>query len=187
MLPALGLGAEKPAPDIMKAPPRSRSDRLLNWPLLARAYLFLGLMQAAAAMCAYWFVLRTGGWHFGEQLATRDPLYLQATTACLSAIVVMQIANVFLCRSDRRSAFASGLFGNKLILTGIAAEITLIALIDSTPWGNALFGTAPIAPTVWLFIIPFALGMLALEELRKWLVRARSSRTSNFGARGRRS
>ena len=37
MLPALGLGAEKPAPDIMKAPPRSRADRLLNWPLLARA------------------------------------------------------------------------------------------------------------------------------------------------------
>jgi sodium/potassium-transporting ATPase subunit alpha len=26
MLPALGLGAEKPAPDIMKAPPRSRAD-----------------------------------------------------------------------------------------------------------------------------------------------------------------
>ncbi len=56
MLPALGLGAEKPAPDIMKAPPRARTDRLLNWPLLARAYLFLGLMQATAAMSAYWFV-----------------------------------------------------------------------------------------------------------------------------------
>jgi len=24
---------------------------------------------------------------------------------------------------------------------------------------------------VWLFVIPFAVGMLALEELRKWLVR----------------
>ena len=172
MLPALGLGAEKPAPDIMKAPPRSRADRLLNWPLLARAYLFLGLMQAAAAMSAYWFLLRHGGWHFGEQLAAHDPLYLQATTACLSAIVVMQIANVFLCRSDRRSAFAFGLFSNKLILAGIAAEIALILLIDYTPWGNALFGTAPIPLAVWLFIIPFALAMLALEELRKWFVRS---------------
>jgi magnesium-transporting ATPase (P-type) len=176
MLPALGLGAEKPAPDIMKAPPRSRADRLLNWPLLARAYLFLGLMQAAAAMSAYWFVLRHGGWHFGEQLAAHDPLYLQATTACLSAIIVMQIANVFLCRSDRRSAFAFGLFSNKLIVAGIAAEIALILLIDYTPWGNALFGTAPIPLAVWLFIIPFAFGMLALEELRKWFVRARPIR-----------
>jgi magnesium-transporting ATPase (P-type) len=173
MLPALGLGAEKPAPDIMNAPPRPRSDRLLNWPLIVRAYLFLGVMQAVAAMSAYWFVLNWGGWRFGEKLALHDPLYLQATTACLSAIVVMQIANVFLCRSDRRSAFTSGLFSNKLILVGVAAEITLIVLIDYTPWGNALFGTAPIPAAVWLFIIPFALGMLALEELRKWFVRSR--------------
>ncbi len=85
----------------------------------------------------------------------------------------MQIANVFLCRSDRRSAFAFGFFSNKLILAGIAAEIVLIALIDYTPWGNALFGTASIPFAVWLFILPFALAMLALEELRKWLVRSR--------------
>ena len=85
----------------------------------------------------------------------------------------MQIANVFLCRSDRRSAFTSGLFSNKLILPGIATEITLIALIDYTPWGNALFGTAPIPPAVWLFIVPFAVAMLALEEARKCFVRLR--------------
>jgi sodium/potassium-transporting ATPase subunit alpha len=178
MLPALGLGAEKPAPNIMKAPPRTRSERLLNWPLLVRAYLFLGLMQAAAAMSAYWFVLRQGGWHLGQKLAAHDPLYLQATTACLSAIVVMQIGNVFLCRSERESLFARGLFSNRLILVGIAAEIALIGLIDYTPWGNDLFGTAPISATVWLFTIPFALGMLVLEELRKWLVRVYTIRPS---------
>ncbi|MES1204334.1 MAG: cation-transporting P-type ATPase [Pseudomonadota bacterium] len=173
MVPALGLGAEKPAPHIMSAPPRQRSERLLNGSVLARAYLFLGLMQAAAALSAYWFVLRHGGWHFGETLAARDPLYLQATTACLSAIVVMQIGNVFLCRSERASLLARGLFSNRLILAGIAAEIVFIGLIDYTPWGNALFGTAPLPAAVWLFIVPFAVGMLALEELRKWLVRSR--------------
>ena len=179
MLPALGLGAEKPAPDIMKVPPRSRADRLLNWPLLARAYLFLGPMQAAAAMSAYWFVLRNGGWNFGEKLAAHDPLYLQATTACLSAIIVMQIANVFLCRSEREPLLARSLTSNRLILAGIATEILLIALIVYTPWGNALFGTASIELVVWLFIIPFALAMVALEELRKWLVRARSKTPYN--------
>ena len=35
---------------------------------------------------------------------------------------------------------------------------------------------APIALVVWLFIIPFALSMLALEELRKWLLRSRPKR-----------
>lgn len=171
MLPALGLGAEKPQPDIMKEPPRARTDRLLNWPLLTRAYLFLGLMQATAAMCAYGFVLHSGGWRYGEKLAAQDPLYLQATTACLSAIIIMQVANVFLCRSERKSIFAQGLFSNRLILSGIALEIILILLIDYTPWGNDLFGTAPIAAQVWLFIIPFALGMTALEETRKAILR----------------
>ena len=135
--------------------------------LLARAYLFLGLMQATAAMSAYWFVLRSGGWHFGEALAPHDLLYLQATIACLSAIVAMQIANVFLCRSERQSLFARGIFSNKLILVGITTEILLIALIDYTPWGHALFGTAPIPLAVWLFILPFALGMLALVSTCK--------------------
>jgi magnesium-transporting ATPase (P-type) len=91
----------------------------------------------------------------------------------------MQIGNVFLCRSERESLLARGLFSNKLILVGIAAEIAFIALIDYTPWGNALFGTAPMPAVVWLFIVPFAIGMLALEELRKWLVRRGRSRPAN--------
>ena len=129
-------------------------------------------MQAVAAMSAYWYVLDRGGWRFGEQLAAHDPLYLQATTACLGAIVAMQIANVFLCRSARRSAFSFSVFSNKLILVGIAAEIAVITLISYTPWGNSLFGTAPLPAEVWLFILPFPLAMLALEELRKWFMRA---------------
>lgn len=169
MLPALGLGAEKPEPGVMHKPPRVRSERLLNWPLLLRSYLFLGLLEAAAAMAAFFFVLNAGGWLYGELLRPGDLLYLQATTACLSAIIVMQVANVFLCRSERGSAFSFGFFSNRLILAGIAAEIALILLIDYTPIGNRLFATAPIAAEVWLLCIPFALGMVALEEFRKRL------------------
>jgi len=171
LVPALALGAERPDPGTMKLPPRSRHERLLNGALVARAYGFLGLIQAVTGMAAYFFVLRGGGWHYGELLAPRDPLYLQATTAFLSAIVVTQIANVFICRSALGSVFCTGLLTNKLILVGIAMEITLILLIDYTPWGNAVFGTAPLALAVWFFIIPFAFLLLALEELRKWLVR----------------
>ena len=50
MLPALALGAESPFPEIMDLPPRPRTERLLNWPLLFRAYLFLGVLEAAIAM-----------------------------------------------------------------------------------------------------------------------------------------
>jgi sodium/potassium-transporting ATPase subunit alpha len=174
-LTALGLGVEAPAPRVMQRPPRPRGEGLMNWPLARRAYLFLGLIEAAGAMAAFFFVLRTGGWKYGQPLASGDPLYLQATTACLSAIILMQIVNVFLCRSASRSVFSTGLFGNPLILWGVALELALVLLINYTPLGNLLVGTSPLAEPVWLFILPFAAAMLVLEELRKWLARARPS------------
>jgi sodium/potassium-transporting ATPase subunit alpha len=69
--------------------------------------------------------------------------------------------------------FSTGLLGNRLIILGAISEITILLLISYTPWGNSLLGTAPVGEKVWGVILPFALGMLLLEELRKWLVRRR--------------
>jgi magnesium-transporting ATPase (P-type) len=171
LMPALALGAEPPAPDTMRQPPRRRDERLLTWGLLARAYLWLGVLEATAAMAAFFFVLRMGGWRFGETLAPDAPLYLLATTACLAAIVVTQVVNVFLCRHDRRSAFGFTAASNPLLLWGIAMEIALILAIVYTPAGQALFGTAPLPAEVWLFLLPLAAPMLVLEEARKALTR----------------
>jgi calcium-translocating P-type ATPase len=172
-VPALALGAERPDAQVMQKPPRSQKERLLNWPLLSRAYLFLGVMEAVAAMAAFFFVLHGGGWRYGQELAWDDPLYRAATTACLSAIIVMQVVNLFLCRSERDSAFAFGLFSNRLLVWGIIVELALILWIDYSGWGQRLFNTAPIGLDVWLFVLPFAAGMLVLEEARKWWLRAR--------------
>jgi sodium/potassium-transporting ATPase subunit alpha len=125
---------------------------------------------------------REGGNLQGFRRSSRA-LVLSAPTAFLSAIVVTQIANVFICRSARESVFRMGLLTNKLILAGIAVEIALILLIDYTPWGSAVFGTAPISLAVWLFIVPFAFGMLALEELRKWFARSRRDSAVSSAAR----
>jgi sodium/potassium-transporting ATPase subunit alpha len=174
MLPALALGAENPDPAVMRRPPRPRGERLLNWGLLLRAYLFLGPLEAIAAMAAFFFVLHGGGWQYGDVLGSRDSLYLQATTACLSAIIAMQVVNVFLCRHPVMSVFSRGLSRNRLIGYGIVFELVLLMLIAYTPWGNALFGTAALDADVWLFIIAFMPGMLLVEELRKAILRRMS-------------
>jgi calcium-translocating P-type ATPase len=170
-LTALGLGVEAPDPLVMRRPPRSHGDRLFSASLALRAYLFLGVIEAIAAMATFFLVLSGAGWAYGQALAPSHPLYLQATTACLSAVIVMQIVNVFLCRSATRSIWSIGLVGNPLILWGVVLEVGLIGLIDYTAWGNVIFGTAPISGRVWLFVMPFAVALLVLEELRKWLVR----------------
>ena len=159
MLPALGLGAEKPEAAVMARPPRRRDQRVLTPALLTRAYLFLGGLEAIAAMAAFFFVLPRAG-------------YVPATTACLGAIVVMQIVNVHLCRSDHESVAVSARRWNGLMAAGIAVEIALMLVIAYTPIGNAAFGAAPIDRQAWLYMIPFAAAMLAAEETRKWVVRA---------------
>ncbi|HSM98104.1 MAG TPA: cation-transporting P-type ATPase, partial [Gallionella sp.] len=174
MLPALALGAERPDPGIMRRPPRSRSERLLNRGTLLRAYLFLGPLEAVAGMAAFFFVLHGGAWQYGNMLDHQDKLYLQATTACLSAIIAMQVVNVLLCRHPMMSVFSRGYRRNPLIWYGILFELVLLMLIACTPWGNALFGTAPPDSETWLFIMAFMPGMLLLEELRKAVLRRMS-------------
>jgi len=177
MVPALGLGAEPPEPEVMRKPPRRRSERLLSSAVLLRAYAFLGVIEALAAMAAYFFVLYLGQWQWGTMLAAGDQLYRQATTACLTAIVATQIANVFACRSDQESAFRTGFFGNHLILWGIATEVVAIALINHTALGNIIFGTQPFRAEVWLLILPCALALVLLEEGRKFIHRRRTKKS----------
>jgi magnesium-transporting ATPase (P-type) len=183
MIPALGLGAESPDAQVMGRPPRSRKERLLTPGLLARAYLFLGVLEAAAAMAGFLFVLVAAGWHLGQALPASGVLYRQATTACLTAIVMMQVVNVYLCRSRRTSILSGPLFDNPLITAGIVAELALILVIDYAAAGNALFGTAPIGYEAWLAVLPFAAAMLILEEARKAVVRWRERPATLVGRR----
>ena len=170
-LAALGLGVERPHPDVMHRPPRPPGERLMNPALAWRAYAFLGLIEGGSALAVFFGVLHGAGWQYGQVLGTADPLYLRATTATLCAIVVMQIVNVFLCRDVTRSVWQTGLRGNALILWGVLTEVALLGLINFAPPVQALLGTAPLDASIWLTMLPLAVGMLVLEEARKALMR----------------
>ena len=132
------------------------------------AFFVLAALQSLPRFVSGPAILHAHDWH-----TALAPLYLRATAACLTAIVVMQVANLFACRSPRESAFRTGLFANPLIGVGIAAELAAVLLIDYTAAGNAAFGTAPPPGTAWLVAASFAAAMLAAEELRKWVARRR--------------
>lgn len=169
MFPALALGAEKPSKELMKKPPRSPDERLLNFKILSRSYLFLGPIEAFAGLFGFFYVLKLGGWHWGEMLTPNNVLYIQATTACLGAIIITQIGNVFACRSFKESIIKLGFLTNKLILLGILMEIAISVFIIYHPWGNKVFGTAPLDPKLWLILLPFGIILLIAEEIRKFL------------------
>jgi sodium/potassium-transporting ATPase subunit alpha len=168
MVPALGLGAEPPDAGVMLRSPRAKGDRVIDYGLLGRAYLLLGAVESVAAMTAYGLVLKAGGWHWGQLLTASDPLYLRATTACLSAIVITQAANVFACRSETRDV-AAGTLPNRLLMAGVVIELVLIAGIDYTPWGHRVFGTAAIGWVPWVVALLFAAVLLVVDRLWKRL------------------
>ena len=178
MLPALALGAEKPTPGVMKQPPRQLKERLLDVPLIVRSYLFLGPIEAIACMFGFFWVLYNGGWVWGTMFPPTNVLYLQATTACLTAIIITQIGNVFACRSSKESVFRLGMFTNKLIFGGIAFEILLQLFIVYHPFGNKIFSTHPISLNTWLILLPFALLLFSAEEVRKFIAQKLPKRTS---------
>ena len=86
---------------------------------------------------------------------------------------MMQVVNVLLCRSRRKSLLAEPLFRNRLLWAGIAAEVVLILLIAYAAPFKAIFGTAPIGVDVWLLILPCAMAMIVFEEGRKAVARWR--------------
>ena len=171
ILPALGLGAEKPETDVMKKPPRKQNERLLTRNLLGMSYGIVGMIQAAAGFFSYFVVLYSNGWQWGQELSVADPVYRTAITAFFASIIICQIADVIICRTRRQSLLTVGFFTNKLVLVGIATELGLLMLISYVPAFNTFFGTAPLEVWHLMLSVPFAIAILLGDELRRYFVR----------------
>lgn len=171
LVPALGLGSEKPEADVMVKKPRSKSERLLTGNLLFMSYGIVGVVQAAAGFATYFFILYSGGWTWGQSLAGTDLLYMRATTGFFASIIIAQVADVLICRTRRQSIFKVGIGTNKLIWFGIFTELALMAFIVFSPFANKFLGTAPLTLTELSIAIPFALLIFFGDELRKVFIR----------------
>lgn len=122
MVPALGLGVESPEEGVMDKPPRRLLGRLLNRQLLLKAFVWYRLIEAALAMGAfllnYW--VNQGNLN---HLASSGPLYREATTMTLGAIIFTQIGMVMNSRKGRGSIFQVKHFTNRIISLGIVQKL----------------------------------------------------------------
>jgi sodium/potassium-transporting ATPase subunit alpha len=170
-IPALALGMETPEVNIMNNPPRALGKGLIDRSVLFRGYIFMGLISTIGVLFAYFYVLYNGGWKWGIVLPIDNLLTREATTATFLGIVILQVGTVFACRSFKDSIFSLGFLSNRLLVIGVVFELLLSAIIIYSPIGNRIFGTAPINLNIWLILIPFSIGLLLAEELRKVYIR----------------
>lgn len=170
MLPALGLGAELPEKGVMEKPPRSQKVGFLDRPLFVKAFLYYGMLEAGISLGAYFYVNYLNGWP-SVPLASEGAVYMAATTMSLASIVFCQIGIVMNARTEKESIFTVGVFSNKKILLGIFAEIVILILIIYVPFLQKVFGTSTIGIKEWIFLISIPAPLIAIEELRKLLIR----------------
>jgi magnesium-transporting ATPase (P-type) len=171
IVPAMGLGVERPESGIMKVPPRSQKESLLNRPLIVKAFCWYGLLEASFGTVAYFFLNHLYGWP-ENPLASSGMVYQMATAMTFAAIVMAQVGAVFNCRTDRISVFKVGLFSNKLVLIGIGVEFALLGLLVyiPIPFLHDLFNTAPLGWREWMLLMVIPFIMLLLDEIRKWVL-----------------
>jgi magnesium-transporting ATPase (P-type) len=182
IFPALALGAEKPEPDIMELPPRPKKKGVIDKTVLFRGYIVLGLLSTIATLGAYYLMLFQGGWKPGMQLEPNDttftnPLHLKAITVLFVGIIVMQVANVFNCRSEKYSAFRIGFFSNKRIFWSIAISLAFTCVLIYVPFFQKIFNTTGLGWTDWAILVVFMIIIFFLEELRKKIWKTASPRS----------
>lgn len=179
MLPALGLGTEKPEKGIMDMPPRSQKEPLLSKKVMWKAFLWYGILGSATSAFSYFFVNMQNGWPGRALAGGTDPIYIKATTMALAAIVFSQIGAVFNCRTEKQSIFKVGMFANRQVNIGIIFEIALIAFLIYAPIMQTVFHTAPIDWKDWILLCIWPPLILGIEEIRKAIVRRKDNSNQN--------
>jgi len=170
-VPALALGVGPPEADVMNRPPRDRNERLLNFGVIFRGYIFLGIIEAALVMSGFFWILFSSGWTWGQQLSFTDPVYLKATSMVFAGIVLAQMGNLLGCQTSRTSVFEVGVFKNKWIIRGIAFSVAVLLAIIYLPPLQGIFGTTALGLNEWLYLITFVPIMFLADEVRKYFVR----------------
>lgn len=166
MLPALGLGSEKPEPGIMNKAPRNPKDHLMSKNVLWRAFGWYGMIGAAVSIGGYFWINHLHGWP-DVSLAAAGPVYAEATTMTLAAIIFSQIASVMNSRSQKASVFKLGVLSNHKINFGILVEILILLMLMYVAPLREVFGTTTLQWQAWLYLIVLPIPIVLIENLRK--------------------
>jgi sodium/potassium-transporting ATPase subunit alpha len=190
MIPAISLAYETAESDIMSRKPRnSETDKLVTSRLISFSYLQIGVIQALAGFFTYFVVMGNFGfpptillnkafdWGQTNVLVNgyseidRDEALRSAQTAFFVSIVVVQWADLMICKTRKLSILQQGMM-NKMLNFGLFSETFLAAVLCYVPVCNVLFGTRPISLLHWLPGVPFSILIFCYDESRKFLIRA---------------
>ncbi|KAM6217233.1 sodium/potassium-transporting ATPase subunit alpha-4-like [Rhynchocyon petersi] len=197
MVPAISLAYETAESDIMKRAPRNpKTDNLVNHRLISMAYGQIGMIQALAGFFTYFVVLAENGfkpldllgirlsWEdqylndledsYGQQWTYEQRKVVEFTchTAFFVSIVVVQWADLIICKTRRNSVFQQGM-KNKVLIFGIVEETSLAVFLSYCPGLDKALRMYPLKVTWWACAMPYSLLIFIYDEIRKFIIRQR--------------
>merc|ERR1719167_1099329 len=195
MVPAISMAYELAEADIMKRPPRNPfTDKLVNERLISMAYGQIGMIQASAGFFAYFVIMcENGFWpsklmglrrswdsravndledSFGQEWTYADRKNLEYTchTAFFVAIVIVQWADLIICKTRKLSVFQQGV-KNHFMNFGLIFETAIACFLCYTPGMDKGLRMSPLKFSWWLPAIPFSILIFCYDETRKFLLR----------------
>uniref|UniRef100_G3W5F1 Sodium/potassium-transporting ATPase subunit alpha n=1 Tax=Sarcophilus harrisii TaxID=9305 RepID=G3W5F1_SARHA len=195
MVPAISLAYEAAESDIMKRQPRNpRTDKLVNERLISMAYGQIGMIQALGGFFAYFVILAENGFlpsnlvgirlnwddrtvndledSYGQQWTYEQRKSVEFTchTAFFVSIVVVQWADLIICKTRRNSVFQQGM-KNKILIFGLFEETALAAFLSYCPGMDVALRMYPLKPSWWFCAFPYSFLIFVYDEIRKLILR----------------
>uniref|UniRef100_A0A671TJC2 Sodium/potassium-transporting ATPase subunit alpha n=1 Tax=Sparus aurata TaxID=8175 RepID=A0A671TJC2_SPAAU len=195
MVPAISLAYEAAESDIMKRQPRNPlRDKLVNERLISIAYGQIGMIQALGGFFAYFVIMAENGFlpsvlvgirlnwddrstndledSYGQQWTYEQRKIVEFTchTAFFVSIVVVQWADVIICKTRRNSVFQQGM-RNKILIFGLFEETALAAFLSYCPGMDVALRMYPLKPSWWFCAFPYSFLIFVYDEIRKVILR----------------
>ena len=109
---------------------------------------------------------------YGQEWTYADRKILEYTchTAFFVSIVVVQWADLIICKTRKNSVFQQGM-KNHFMNFGLCFETCLAAILSYTPGMDKGLRMYPLKINWWLPAIPFSILIFCYDETRKFLLR----------------
>ncbi len=160
--PALALGLEKGDSDIMKHPPRSPREPVINRDM-ALGIGVVGLVDALVILGVFYLAME------------RHPTSLEAAqTIAFVTLCTSELLRAFAARSEYHSVFSIGVFSNRWMVWAVGVSFLLVLAVVYVPFLQPFFDAVPPTLDDWLLMLPFFFISPIAMELVKLYIRRRA-------------
>ncbi len=156
-LPALALGVDPPAKDLMRRRPRD--------PKLS---IFADVKGWIASIAILLTVAMMG--LFTYSLMSKS--LLEARSLVFASLILFELTFVFSCRSQSQTIFQVGLTSNRYLVAAVLSQIALLLAILYTPGIAPLLDVTPLTLEDWILVIPTGLSGFIFAEAIKSIANA---------------